>query len=61
MKKYLLVSLTALFAVAFLWAQDAATAEPKVDIEADATVSWGVDLGSGKTIKAKHGFNNEAS
>ena len=61
MKKYLLVSLTALFAVAFLWAQDAATTEPKVDIEADATVSWGVDLGSGKTIKAKHGFNNDAS
>ena len=37
MKKYLLVSLTILFAAAFVWAADAATAEPSVDIEADAT------------------------
>lgn len=64
MKKYLLVNLTVLFAAAFLWAADAAVAtvaESKIDVEAEATVSWGVDLGSGKDGKAKHGFNNEAS
>ncbi|UTC44550.1 MSP porin [Treponema sp. OMZ 857] len=58
MKKYLLVSLTILFAATFVWAQNAATAEPSVDIEADATLSWGIDLGPGG---AKHGFKNEAS
>nr|AKE35133.1 major surface protein [Treponema sp. OMZ 855] len=58
MKKYLLVSLTILFAATFVWAQNAATAEPSVDIEADATLSWGVDLGPGGV---KHGFKNEAS
>lgn len=60
MKKYLLVSLTILFAATFVWAADAATAEPAIDIEADATVSWGIDFGS-KTESYKHGFNNEAS
>ena len=60
MKKYLLVSLTILFAAAFVWAADAATAEPSVDIEADATLSWGIDLGS-KAESYKHGFKNEAS
>ena len=58
MKKYLLVSLTILFAASFVWAQNATTAEPSVDIEADATLSWGFDLGPGG---AKHGFKNEAS
>lgn len=61
MKKYLLVSLTILFAAAFVWAaDDAATADQNIAIEADATVSWGIDLGS-KTESYKHGFNNEAS
>ena len=58
MKKYLLVSLTILFAAAFVWAADATTVEPSVDIEAEATLSWGVDLSKGS---AKHGFYNEAS
>ena len=62
MKKYLLVSLTIFFTAAFVLAQDAATVEPNVDIKADATVSWGVDLGKGGVNNsAKHGFNNEAS
>ena len=61
MKKYLLVSLTILFAAAFVWAADAATAEPSVDIEADATLSWGIDLGSKAEPDLKHGFKNEAS
>jgi len=61
MKKYLLVNLIVLFAAAFLWAADATIAEPKIDVDAEATLSWGVDLGSGKDGKAKHGFNNEAS
>ncbi|MFC2614198.1 MAG: MSP porin [Treponema sp.] len=61
MKKYLLVSLTILFAAAFVWAADAATAEPSVDIEADATLSWGIDLGSKAEPRLKHGFKNEAS
>jgi major outer sheath protein len=62
MKKYLLVSLTILFAAAFVWAQDATTVEPTVDIEAEAKISWGVDLGKGGVKNgAKHGFNNEAS
>lgn len=65
MKKYLFVSLTILFAAAFLWAEEATIQEPKIDIEADATVSWGVDFGSGTTGKledrAMHGFNNAAS
>ena len=61
MKKYLLVSLTILFAAAFVWAaDDAATADQNIAIEADATVSWGIDFGS-KTESYKHGFNNEAS
>ena len=94
MKKYLLVSLTILFAATFVWAQetptDPAPAEPAaakpvtvapapaapavaapvvaepavtesaIDIEAEATVSWGIDLGS-KKESYKHGFNNEAS
>jgi len=63
MKKYLLVSLTILFAAAFVWAEEAAPATPSVDVKADATLSWGIDLGkdaiSGKNIK--HGFKNEAS
>ena len=63
MKKYLLVSLTILFAAAFVWAEEAAPATPSVDVEADATLSWGIDLGEGD-INAKnitHGFKNEAS
>lgn len=63
MKKYLLVSLTILFAAAFVWAEEAAPATPSVDVKADATLSWGIDLGkgdiSGKNIK--HGFKNETS
>lgn len=60
MKKYLLVTLTILFAATFVWAADATTAESAIDIEAKATVSWGIDLG--KDPKSpKHGFNNEAS
>ena len=39
MKKYLFISLTILFTVAFVWAEEAAIQEPKIDIEADATVS----------------------
>ena len=58
MKKYLLVSLTILFAAAFVWAADATTVEPSVDIEAEATLSWGVNV-EGNTVK--HGFKNEAS
>lgn len=61
MKKYLLVNLTVLFAAAFLWAADATVAEPKVDVDASATLSWGVDLGYGLNGKAKHGFDNSAS
>lgn len=58
MKKYLLVSLTILFAATFVWAEGATTVEPSVDIAADATLSWGIDLGPGGL---KHGFKNEAS
>ena len=67
MKKYLLVNVAILFAVAFcLTAKEAAIAEPKIDIEADAKVTWGIDLGSGngKTAEdrgVKHGFKNQAS
>ena len=64
MKKYLFVSLTILFAAAFVWAEEATIQEPKIDIEADATVSWGVDFGSGTgklEDRAMHGFNNAAS
>lgn len=71
MKKYLLVNLTILFAVAFLWAEDATIVEPPaIDIEADATVSWGIDFGGGTYNKdkgkydidgVKHGFKNAAS
>ena len=89
MKKYLLVSLTILFAATFVWAQETPTdpapaepaaakpvtvapapaapavaepavTEPAIDIEAEATVSWGVDFGS-KKESYKHGFNNEAT
>lgn len=61
MKKYLLVSLTILFTAAFVWAAEATVAESKVDVDAEATLSWGIDLGKGDKIKAKHGFKNEAS
>ena len=61
MKKYLLVSLTILFAATFLWAAEATMATPALDVEADATLSWGVDLGTGNNAKATHGFKNEAS
>ena len=70
MKKYLLVSLTILFAAAFVWAADATVAEPKIDVTADATLSWGIDFGTGaKKIggvenpkaMARHGFENKAS
>ena len=67
MKKYLLVSVAILLATAFcLTAEEASIAEPKIDIEADATVTWGVDLGSGNGKPAEehgvqHGFKNEAS
>ena len=61
MKKYLLVSLTILFAASFVWAADAAPATSAVDVEADSTLSWGVDLGTGDKIDPMHGFKNEAS
>ena len=90
MKKYLLVSLTILFAATFVWAQETPTdpapaepaaakpvtvapapaapavaepavTEPAIDIEAEATVSWGVDFGSNADNALRHGFNNEAS
>lgn len=64
MKKYLLVNLIVLFAAAFLWAADATIAEPKIDVEADATVSWGVDFGSGTdklADRTQHGFKNKVS
>ena len=61
MKKYLLVSLTILFAATFLWAAEATMATPALDVKADATLSWGVDLGTGDNAKAKHGFENKAS
>lgn len=67
MKKYLLVSLTVLFAAAFLWADDAVVQlpEPKVDIEGKGTVEWGIDFGSGTGSAEKrsqqHGFKNSAS
>ena len=40
-----------------------AAAEPAVDIEAEGTVTWGIDLGKGKMSAKtiKHGFTNEAS
>lgn len=64
MKKYLLISLTVLFAAAFVWAEEATTVEPKIDIDANATVTWGVDFGSGTqklADRAKHGFKNDLS
>lgn len=65
MKKYLLVSFTALFVAAALCADPAALVEPKIDVEADATLTWGIDLGAGTKGKfedrAKHGFKNDAS
>lgn len=66
MKKYLLVSLTLLFAAAFLWAGDVTNtkAEEEPAIEGSATLSWGIDLGSGTgntdERKVMHGFRNEA-
>lgn len=63
MKKYLLASIAILFAAAFVWAEEATIQQPDIDVDADATVSWGIDLGSGdiseKTIK--HGFKNTDS
>lgn len=63
MKKYLLASIAILFAAAFVWAEEATIQQPDIDVEADATVSWGIDLGAGdineKTIK--HGFKNTDS
>jgi major outer sheath protein len=67
MKKYLLANVAIFFAAAFvLTAAEATIAEPKIDIEADAKVSWGIDLGSGKGKTAEdrgvqHGFKNESS
>ena len=67
MKKYLLANVAIFFAAAFvLTAAEATIEEPKIDIEADAKVSWGVDLGSGKGKTAEdrgvqHGFKNESS
>ena len=64
MKKYLLISLTVLFAAAFVWAEEATTVEPKIDIDANATVTWGVDFGKGTqklADRAKHGFKNDLS
>lgn len=61
MKKYLLVNLTILFTAAFLWAAEATTVEPSIDIEAEGKMSWGIDLGTGDKITAQHGFKNEAS
>lgn len=61
MKKYLLVSLAVLLTASFAWTEvtQAKVAEPKVDIEAEATVTWGIDLGTGGTISPQHGFKNE--
>lgn len=63
MKKYLLVSLAVLLTASFAWTEvvGAKVAEPKVDIEADATVTWGIDLGTGGTISPQHGFKNEGN
>ncbi|MGP1529331.1 MAG: major outer sheath protein Msp [Treponema sp.] len=65
MKKCLLVSFTALFVAAALAADPATLVEPKIDVEAEATVTWGIDLGAGTNGKfadrVKHGFKNEAS
>jgi len=65
MKKCLLVSFTALFVAAALAAGPATLVEPKIDVEADATLTWGIDLGAGTKgnfeDRAKHGFKNEAS
>ncbi len=36
-------------------------ADRGIDIEADATVTWGIDLGEGTGATAKHGFKNSAS
>lgn len=61
MKKYLLVSLTVLFAAAFLWAEEAVPSESKIDVKGEGQVEWGVDLGSGKNGKAQHGFKNKGT
>lgn len=45
-------------------AAEATTKIPDIDIEAEATVTWGIDLGSGSgklVDRAQHGFKNEAS
>lgn len=61
MKKYLLVSLAMLFTAAFVWADEAKEAENlKMDVEGNATLEWGLDLGQGKDARKKHGFNNKA-
>lgn len=63
MKKYLLVSLAVLLTASFAWTEvvGAKVAEPKVDIEADATVTWGVDFGDSDDDTTKHGFKNTAN
>ena len=65
MKKYLFANVAIFFAAAFvLTAAEATIAEPKIDIEADAKVSWGVDFGSGTgkpADRVKHGFKNDSS
>lgn len=64
MKKYLFICL-ALMSAALIWAEEAALEEPRLDIDGNATVSWGIDLGKG-TGNADdryqtHGFKNEMS
>lgn len=63
MKKYLLVSLAVLLTASFAWTEvtQVKVAEPKVDIEADATVTWGIDFGKTGDDTTKHGFKNEAN
>lgn len=64
MKKYLFICL-ALMSAALIWAEEAAFEEPRLDIEGNATVSWGIDLGKGTgnadDRDQKHGFKNEMS
>lgn len=65
MKKYLFICL-AMLSVAFIWARDAEFANAdKFDIKADATVSWGIDLGKGTGDAddryQTHGFKNQHS
>ena len=64
MKKYLFICL-ALMSAALIWAEEPTFEEPRLDFEGDATVSWGIDLGSGTGGAAAryqtHGFKNEMS